>query len=152
MSPIYSIILAGGLAAIAQAYTPPITNPSWGPLLTPSTDAPVTQGQTFDVTWDPQSHPTDGVTVSLVLCRGPSTNCVNSPSAIVEGIPAAQKSYSWSVPCDLAPGTHDTDTGNGMLIIVDGTGEFQCKHILHRFLLTATDFACRLHAILRPRL
>jgi len=65
------------------------------------------------------------VTVSLVLCHGPSTNCVNSPSAIVENLPAAQKSYDWSVPCDLAPGTEGTDTGYGMLIIVDGTGEFQ---------------------------
>jgi len=77
------------------------------------------------VTWDPSGHKTDGVTVSLVLCHGPSSNCVPSDTAIVEGLPAAQKSYQWSVPSDLAPGKQSTDTGYGMLIIVDGTGEFQ---------------------------
>ena len=127
MSPIRSVILAGSLAALAQAFTQP-TTASWGPLLTPDLSSPVTQGETFDVTWDPESHPTDGVTVSLVLCHGPSTNCQTAPSAIVEGVPASLKSYSWSVPCDLAAGTQSTDTGYGMLIIVDGTGEFQCKH------------------------
>lgn len=85
----------------------------------------MTAGETFEVTWDPESHKTDGVTVSLVLCHGPSTNCVPSDTAIVEGLPAAQKSYQWSVPSDLAPGKQATDTGYGMLIIVDGTGEFQ---------------------------
>jgi len=87
---------------------------------------PVTQGEEFTVTWDPETHPTDGVTVSLVLCHGPPTNCVQESTAIASGIPAAQKSYNWSVPCTLAPGTQSTDTGYGMLIIVDGTGEFQC--------------------------
>jgi hypothetical protein len=83
------------------------------------------------VTWDPASHPTDGVTVSLVLCHGPGSNCVLADSAIAEGIPAAQKSFDWKVPCDLAPGTQSTATGYGMLIIVDGTGEFQCKSFCH---------------------
>jgi hypothetical protein len=87
----------------------------------------VTQGEPFTVTWDPESHPTDGVTVSLVLCHGPGSNCVLSDTAIAEGIPAGQKSYDWNVPCDLAPGVQSTSTGYGMLIIVDGTGEFQCK-------------------------
>ncbi|KIV86823.1 hypothetical protein PV11_02408 [Exophiala sideris] len=119
-----STLAAAGLASFAQAYTAPGAQ-TWGPLLTPDTSDPVTQGQTALVTWDPESHPTDGVTVSLVLCHGPSTNCVDSPTAIASGIPAAQKSYSWNVPCDLAAGTQNTDTGYGMLIIVDGTGEFQ---------------------------
>lgn len=123
-----SLILLGGLAAFAQAFTQP-TAATWGPLLTPDLTSPVTQGQTFTVTWDPQSHPTDGVTVSLVLCHGPSTNCVTSSSAIVEGVPAGQKSYSWTVPCDLAAGQQSTETGYGMLIIVDGSGEYQCKPI-----------------------
>ena len=127
MSPFRSVILAGALAALAQAYTAP-TNQTWGPLLTPDLSTPVTQGETFDVTWDPQSNPTDGVTVSLVLCYGPSNNCQVAPTAIVEGVPAAQKSYSWSVPCDLAAGTQSTATGYGMLIIVDGTGQFQCEN------------------------
>lgn len=124
MSTISRASLLTLLATIASAYTPP-TTASWGPLLFPSLSSPVTQGQSFTVTWDPETHPTTDVTVSLVLCHGPSTNCVDSPTAIVENIPAAQKSYSWDVPCSLSPGTASTDTGYGMLVIVDGTGEFQ---------------------------
>ncbi|KAK5046090.1 hypothetical protein LTR84_008547 [Exophiala bonariae] len=115
---------ATGLASVAQAFTKPGAS-TWGPLLTPDLSTPVTAGETFKITWDPETHPTDGVTVSLVLCHGPSSNCVPSDTAIVEGLPASQKSYQWSVPSDLAPGKQATDTGYGMLIIVDGTGEFQ---------------------------
>ncbi|RMD43152.1 hypothetical protein DV735_g1887, partial [Chaetothyriales sp. CBS 134920] len=124
MSVLRSAILGGALASLAHAFTQP-TTPSWGPLLTPDVNSPVTQGETYTITWDPESRPTDGVTVSLVLCSGPSTNCVTAPSAIVEGIPAAAKSYSWAVPCSLSPGTASTETGHGLLVIVDGTGEFQ---------------------------
>ncbi|KIW33639.1 uncharacterized protein PV07_00474 [Cladophialophora immunda] len=124
MPSLAASFLAAGLATLAQAYTAPGAQ-TWGPLLTPDTSHAVTQGKDFTVTWDPEDHPTDGVTVSLVLCHGPSTNCVPSDSAIASGIPAAQKSFDWQVPCDLAPGTENTDTGYGMLIIVDGTGEFQ---------------------------
>lgn len=139
-----SILVAAGLAAVAQAFTQPGAQ-TWGPLLTPDTThvcglhidlwrqktnsgptQAVTQGKDFTITWDPEDHPTDGVTVSLVLCHGPGSNCVLSDSAIASGLPADQKSYDWSVPCDLAPGTASTSTGYGMLIIVDGTGEFQC--------------------------
>jgi len=134
MPSLRSVVVLSGLASLAQAFTLP-TTASWGPLLTPDVSSPVTQGQSYTVTWDPESHPTDGVTVSLVLCKGPSTNCVTASNAIVEGVPAAQKSYSWSVPCDLSAGTMNTDSGYGMLIIVDGTGEFQCEHDLsvHNF-------------------
>ncbi|KIV93779.1 hypothetical protein PV10_04967 [Exophiala mesophila] len=113
-----------GLASFAHAYTKPTTN-TWGPLLTPDLTSPVTQGETYKVTWDPEDHDTDGVTVSLVLCHGPSSNCVPFDDAIVEGVPAARKFFDWTVPSDLAPGKQATDTGYGMLIIVDGTGEFQ---------------------------
>jgi len=118
-------LVAAGLAAFAQAYTQPTGSPTWGPLLTPDLSDSVTQGKDFTVTWDPETHSTDGVTVSLVLCTGPSTNCVPSTSAIASGLPAAQKSFDWKVPCDLAPGTQGTSTGYGMLIIVDQTGEYQ---------------------------
>ncbi|EXJ76747.1 uncharacterized protein A1O5_01255 [Cladophialophora psammophila CBS 110553] len=124
MPSLVASLLAAGLATLAQAYTAPGAQ-TWGPLLTPDLSNPVTQGEDFTVTWDPENHPTDGVTVSLVLCQGPSTNCVPQDTAIASGIPAAQKSFDWKVPCDLAPGTKNTDTGYGMLIIVDGTGEFQ---------------------------
>ncbi|KEF51639.1 uncharacterized protein A1O9_12274 [Exophiala aquamarina CBS 119918] len=123
----HSILLtfaAAGLASVAQAFTKP-GEATWGALLTPDLTHPVTAGEDFEVTWDPSGHETDGVTVSLVLCHGPSSNCVPSDTAIVEGLPAAQKSYQWSVPSGLAPGKQSTDTGYGMLIIVDGTGEFQ---------------------------
>ncbi|EXJ84549.1 hypothetical protein A1O3_05218 [Capronia epimyces CBS 606.96] len=110
---------AAGLATFAHAYTQPKAL-TWGPLLTPSLSDPVNQGKQFNVTWDPEEHPTDGVTVSLVLCRGPPSNCVLADTAIASGIPAGQKSYDWTVPCDLAPGGD-----HGMLIIVDGTGEYQ---------------------------
>ncbi|ETI21391.1 hypothetical protein G647_07738 [Cladophialophora carrionii CBS 160.54] len=118
------ILLAAGLATAAHAFTQP-KDQTWGALLTPDTSNSVTQGKDFSVTWDPSSHATDGVTVSLVLCHGPGSNCVLSDSAIAEGLPASQKSFDWKVPCDLAPGKQSTSTGYGMLIIVDGTGEFQ---------------------------
>ncbi|KIX04320.1 uncharacterized protein Z518_05187 [Rhinocladiella mackenziei CBS 650.93] len=124
MYSIVPFLVASGLITVAQAYTKP-TEATWGPLLTPDLSNSVTQGQEFTVTWDPEDHPTDGVTVSLVLCHGPSSNCVPSDDAIASGIPADQKSFKWEVPCDLATGTAGTDNGYGMLIIVDGTGEFQ---------------------------
>lgn len=119
-----TVILAAGLATLAQAFTQPGAQ-TWGPLLAPDTSSSVTQGKDFTVTWDPEDHPTDGVTVSLVLCHGPGSNCVLQDSAIASGLPASQKSFDWKVPCDLAPGTQSTSSGYGMLIIVDGTGEFQ---------------------------
>ncbi len=79
------------------------------------------------MTWDPEDHPTDGVTVSLVLCTGPSSNCVPATDAIATGLSADAKSFDWKVPCDLPVGEAGTATGYGMLIIVDGTGEFQCE-------------------------
>lgn len=124
-----SIIAAAGLVAVAQAFTPPVQPPSYGALLTPNTGSPVTTGQTYQVTWD-ALQPADGVTVSLVLCNGPSSNCVLQSTAIVENVPASAGSYSWSVPCSLPAGVQDTSTGYGMLIIVDGTGQFQCKSSL----------------------
>jgi hypothetical protein len=54
-----------------------------------------------------------------------SNNCQTASNAIVEGVPASAKSYEWAVPCDLPIGEASTETGYGMLIIVDGTGEFQ---------------------------
>ncbi|OAG44842.1 hypothetical protein AYO21_00804 [Fonsecaea monophora] len=124
MPSLSTSLFVAGLATLAQAFTAPGAQ-TWGPLLTPDVSSPVTQGEQFTVTWDPEKHPTDGVTVSLVLCHGPSTNCVLQDTAIAEGLPAAQKSFDWDVPCDLEAGTQNTPTGYGMLVIVDGTGEFQ---------------------------
>lgn len=120
------VVLAATFATLAYGYTQP-TNQTWGALNSPSLNDPVTQGQTAKVIWDPTGHDTDGVTVSLVLCHGDTTNCVDAPDAIASGLPADQKEYDWDVPCTLAPGTQLTDSGYGMLIIVDQTGEFQCR-------------------------
>jgi hypothetical protein len=56
---------------------------------------------------------------------------VPADTAIASGLPASQKSFDWSVPCGLAVGTQNTDSGYGMLIIVDGTGEYQCQYQEH---------------------
>ncbi|KAK5080656.1 hypothetical protein LTR70_002632 [Exophiala xenobiotica] len=117
-----SVLSAAGLVAAASAFTQP-TSQTFGSLLTPDLTSPVTTGQDYSITWAPSS--VAGQTVSLVLCNGPGSNCVLQDSAIVEGIPASQGSYSWSVPCSMPEGTQQTDSGYGMLIIVDGTGEFQ---------------------------
>ncbi|KAK5945633.1 hypothetical protein PMZ80_002838 [Knufia obscura] len=117
-----SVISAAGFVAAASAFTQP-TSQTFGALLTPDLSSPVTTGQTYSVTWAPSS--VAGQTVSLVLCNGPGSNCQLQGAAIVEGVSAAAGSYSWSVPCSLSEGTQNTDSGYGMLIIVDGTGEFQ---------------------------
>jgi hypothetical protein len=110
--------------ALASAYHTP-TDQDYGALYTPNTTDPVTRGKPFTVTWDSSQHATKGYTVSLVLCKGPSTNCVANKKAIVSGIPAAKEKYVWNVPCNLRPGKKDTANGNGMLIIVDQDGSFQ---------------------------
>ena len=121
-----SILSVTGLVAAASAFTQPVQPPTYGSLLTPDVNNPVTTGQTFTVTWSPK-QPADGQTISLVLCNGPGANCVLQNTAIVEGVPASAGKYSWNVPCSLPEGVQSTATGYGMLIIVDGTGEFQCK-------------------------
>lgn len=126
MASLRSILLSTGLVALASAFTPPNFNDqTFGALLQPDLSNPVTQGQTFQVTWDTSKAAT-GETVSLVLCNGPGSNCVLQSSAIVEGLDATSGAYSWAVPCALPVGTQNTDSGYGMLIIVDGTGQFQC--------------------------
>lgn len=76
-----SYIIASGLVASAVAFTQP-TDATWGPLTQPDLTHPVTQGQTFTVTWDPEDHETEGVTVSLVLCQGRewTLECINFAS------------------------------------------------------------------------
>ncbi|KAI5365078.1 hypothetical protein Slin15195_G046150 [Septoria linicola] len=122
-------VLASGLLTVANAYTQPQANPTWGAITLPELTHPLTRGEDFKITWDPDFggtvRPVDGLTVSLVLCRGNSNTCALDPGAIVEGVPAGQKEYTWHVPCDLPAGEQLTATGYGMLIIVDGSGEFQ---------------------------
>jgi len=125
MSILKSFISAAAVATVASAFTQPGAQ-TYGALLQPDVNDPVTTGQVFNIQWTPK-QPTDGQTVSLVLCNGPSTNCVLQSTAIVEGVAASAGTYAWNVPCSLPSGVQNTATGYGMLIIVDGTGEFQCK-------------------------
>lgn len=121
-----SIIASAAIVAVASAFTQPVQPPTYGSLLLPDSSTPVTTGQTFNIKWTPKASDTTE-TVSLVLCNGPSSNCVLQSTAIVEGIPATAGTYAWDVPCSLPSGEQNTATGYGMLIIVDQTGEFQCK-------------------------
>ncbi|KAF7185368.1 hypothetical protein HII31_13347 [Pseudocercospora fuligena] len=118
-------LLLLGTLSLVSAYTKPQANPTWNALRLPDLTHPVTKGKPFTVTWDGTPKKVDGVTVSLVLCRGNSNTCKVDDKALVEKVPASQKSWTWNVPCDLKPGTAKTDSGYGMLVIVDGTGEFQ---------------------------
>ncbi|KAK5074123.1 hypothetical protein LTR64_006732 [Lithohypha guttulata] len=119
-----TVVSAAGLVAAVSAFTQPVQPPTYGSLLRPDSNTPVTTGQTYEITWTPTPSTPDG-TVSLVLCNGPSSNCVLQSSAIIERVPASAGKYSWNVPCTLAEGVQSTASGYGMLVIEDGTGRFQ---------------------------
>jgi hypothetical protein len=87
-------------ALSVDAFTPP-SNQSYGSLYTSDLTHPVTQGQTSLVTWD-ASKGSPGQTISLVLCNGPSTNCILQSSAIAEHITASSESYDCNVTCSLS--------------------------------------------------
>jgi hypothetical protein len=122
-------LLISSALSVAHAYHSVVGDPTWGALLAPDLTHPLVRGAPFDITWDPNyggvTRPVDGVTVSLVLCRGNSNACNPDATAIQENIPAGDKNFTYSVPCDLPLGTQNTDTGYGMLVIVDQTGEYQ---------------------------
>ncbi|KAK4619618.1 Ecp44 [Fulvia fulva] len=109
---------------LTSAYTQPKQPPSWGALTRPDTTHPVTKGVPFRVTWD---YKAPAKTVSLVICRGPPTNCKPDPQPIKGGsrVPASQGYVDWTPACHLPPGKAGTQSGYGMLVIVDETGEFQ---------------------------
>jgi len=69
------------------------------------------------VTWDPT---TDG-TITLVLLKGPETNAI-AQYAIIENYPNTG-SFIWSPKDDLEPSSGDT--GYGIQLIVDATGQYQ---------------------------
>lgn len=124
-----STLLVSGIATLANAYHKPQDTPTWGALLTPNGDLPVTRGKPFDITWNPKysdpNYDASQQTVSLVLCRGNSNTCNRDATAIVEGVKATDNKWTWNVPCDLPAGEKNTDSGYGMLIIVDQDGQFQ---------------------------
>ncbi|EME41469.1 hypothetical protein DOTSEDRAFT_135662 [Dothistroma septosporum NZE10] len=123
---------------LTSAYHQPVQPPSWGALTRPDTAHPVTKGQPYRITWDYKA-PTK--TVSLVLCRGPSNNCVSDPEPIECGksVDAKQGYLDWTPACFLPPGQANTNSGYGMLVIDDETGEFQYSM---QFTLLANPAVC----------
>ncbi|RAK99074.1 GPI anchored serine-threonine rich protein [Aspergillus ibericus CBS 121593] len=113
----FTTAIVSALAALATAYTTPdySEDPSGNAIYTPSLDELVTAGSPFEITWDP----TTTGQVSLVLLRGPSTNCVPIQT-IVEDIDNTGK-YSWTPSTSLEPDT----SRYGILLVVEGTGQYQ---------------------------
>ncbi|KAK8240618.1 Ser-Thr-rich glycosyl-phosphatidyl-inositol-anchored membrane family-domain-containing protein [Phyllosticta capitalensis] len=77
-------------------------------------------GQRYDITWNSTS-PYSGGTVSLYLCKGPSTNCV-TVGTIASGTPN-DGVYEWTPSTSLADS--NGDTGYGMKIVIDSNGAYQ---------------------------
>ncbi|PWY95486.1 hypothetical protein BO94DRAFT_127135 [Aspergillus sclerotioniger CBS 115572] len=113
----FTTALVSALAALASAYTTPnySEDPSGNAIYTPSLNEIVAAGSPFEITWDP----TTTGTVSLVLLRGPSTDCVPIQT-IVEDIDNTGK-YSWTPSTTLEPDT----SRYGILLVVEGTGQYQ---------------------------
>lgn len=81
-------------------------------------------GQRYDITWNSTS-PYSGGTVSLYLCKGPSTNCV-TVGTIASGTPN-DGVYEWTPSTSLADS--NGDTGYGMKIVIDSNGAYQCAYL-----------------------
>ncbi|TKA75646.1 hypothetical protein B0A55_04999 [Friedmanniomyces simplex] len=117
---LFSLFTAGlaCLVPFANAYTKPVgAEPKGNPIYQPGLNSIVPVGEGFTVTWGPTNTTAD--TVTLVLLKGPSANAVPQ-YALVEKIPN-NGSWVWTPSTDLAPG----DTGYGIQLIDDATGEYQ---------------------------
>lgn len=117
---LFSLFTAGlaCLLPLASAYTQPVgAEPSGNPIYTPGLHDVVPAGEPYTITWDP----TTSGTVTLVLLKGPSNNAVPQ-YAIVEEIPN-NGNYIWTPASDLEPS--NGDTGYGIQLIVDATGQYQ---------------------------
>ncbi|KAL2218904.1 GPI anchored serine-threonine rich protein [Thermoascus aurantiacus ATCC 26904] len=108
--------LAAGIGLV-NAYTQPNYSdpPTGNAIIYPGLNEQVPVGKPYTITW----KPTTPGNVSLVLLRGPSTNCVPLMT-IVEDIPNTG-SYVWTPPTTLEPDV----THYGMLLVVEGTGQYQ---------------------------
>lgn len=116
-------LFTAGLAAfapLASAYTQPKGDPSGNAIYEPGLNSIVPVGKPFSITWEPT---TEGK-ISLVLLHGPSTNVV--PIATIAESIDNSGSYSWTPSTSLAP----NNTYYGIELIVEGTGQYQCKQIL----------------------
>ena len=120
----YALLTAGlaAFAPLASAYTTPVgDSPSGNAIYEPGLNSVVTAGKAFTITWEP----TTNGSISLLLCKGPSTNCVIT-STLADSIENSG-SYSWTPSTDLAP---SQPTGYGIELVVEGTGEYQCASTL----------------------
>jgi hypothetical protein len=78
----------------------------------------VPAGKPYTITWTPS---TTGP-VTILLLRGPSTNVVPIGAPIASGIDNTG-TFEWTPPTTLEADT----THYGIQLIVDATGQFQCK-------------------------
>ncbi|WPG98778.1 Hypothetical protein R9X50_00157400 [Acrodontium crateriforme] len=98
------------------AYTHPTGDaPVGNPIYTPNLGTIVPAGQEYNVTWGP----TTSGKIDIVLLKGPSSNAVPQ-YALAEGIDNTG-SFLWTPKTDLQP----QDTGYGLMIVVDATGQYQ---------------------------
>ncbi|MCJ1272899.1 hypothetical protein MMC21_000688 [Puttea exsequens] len=108
-------------AATECPHKPSSENPTAGILAVYSPlHAEVPAGQPYDITWD-KSDGNSIASVSIVLCQGPSTNCVDI--ACIANSVSNTGSYSWNVPSDLTVSANNE--GYGLKIIDDKSGQFQ---------------------------
>ncbi|MCJ1436843.1 hypothetical protein MMC27_006225 [Xylographa pallens] len=108
-------LVSAALAGIASAWTTPTFADTGNSFYTPGLNQIVPAGAPFNVTW----NPTTNSTVDLVLCHGPSSNCVDM-LAIATNVPNTG-SYLWSPPLSIQPDT----SHYGIQLIVDATGAYQ---------------------------
>ncbi|KAH8700383.1 Ser-Thr-rich glycosyl-phosphatidyl-inositol-anchored membrane family-domain-containing protein [Talaromyces proteolyticus] len=109
--------IVAGLAAAVTAYEYPTPfnptasgqAPSGNPFSAPDTTHPATLGESYEITW----QPTTPGPVALVLCQGPSTNCVPTLT-IASQIPNSGK-FSWT-PEGLTPSASSAG-GYGIMLI-----------------------------------
>ena len=116
----FTVFTAGlaALSSLASAYTQPKgASPSGNSIYEPGLNSLVPVGKAFTITWEPT---TKGA-VSLLLCKGPSTNCVITQT-LADSIENSG-SFSWTPSSDLAP---SQPTGYGIQLVVEGTGQYQC--------------------------
>ncbi|KAK7534519.1 Ser-Thr-rich glycosyl-phosphatidyl-inositol-anchored membrane family-domain-containing protein [Phyllosticta citricarpa] len=109
-------LFTAGLATLVKAEDLPNGNA----IYLPGTGSVVPVGKPFDITWNATS-PYSGGTVSLYLCKGPSTNCV-TVGPIVTGT-ENDGTYAWTPETSLEDS--NGDTGYGMKIVFDSNGAYQ---------------------------
>lgn len=112
-------LFTAGLSCLSQvaAYTTPVGEPLGNPIFNPGLSDIVPAGQSYTITWDP----TTKGTVTILLLRGPAEN-IKPLYAIAEEVENSG-TYVWTPSTDLEA----DKKGYGIQLIVDATGQYQCK-------------------------